>query len=139
VVFIYDPVDGTLDLYAQAQGDKAIKTELQQIFSRVFLHEDLGAEGRGSHSYDLNGLPSEEGVLAPVLACVWRGSGRFRCSRPSDELIPSEAVFGPQPVLWAVIPIAPELSPACCAASAAQASPPLASAVWAEQDLAVVS
>jgi len=71
VVFIYDPVDGTLDLYAQAQGDKELKTELQQIFSRVFLHEDLGAEGRGSHSYDLNGLKRpfafptdpEDGVL----------------------------------------------------------------------------
>jgi len=56
VVFIYDPQDGTLDLYAQAQGDKELKTELQQIFARVFLHEDLSAEGRGSRSYELNGL-----------------------------------------------------------------------------------
>jgi hypothetical protein len=54
VIFIYDPVDGTLDLYAQ--GDKSIKEDLQQIFARAILHEELGEENRKSVPYELNGL-----------------------------------------------------------------------------------
>ena len=60
VVFIYDPVDGTLDLHTQAEGDKQFKTELQQVFSRAFLHEELPPQTRGSHSYELNGLKSRD-------------------------------------------------------------------------------
>jgi len=60
VVFIYDPVDGTLDLHTQAQGDKQLKAELQQVFSRAFLHEELPPQSRGSHSYELNGLKSRD-------------------------------------------------------------------------------
>lgn len=54
VVFVYDPVDGTLDLYAQ--GDKNLKQDLQKLFSRAILHEELGEENRNSHPYELNGL-----------------------------------------------------------------------------------
>ena len=54
MVFIYDPVDGTLDLYAQ--GDKNLKQDLQKLFSRAILHEELGEENRNSHPYELNGL-----------------------------------------------------------------------------------
>ena len=60
VVFICDPVDGTLDLHTQAEGDKQFKTELQQVFSRAFLHEELPPQSRGSHSYELNGLKSRD-------------------------------------------------------------------------------
>jgi hypothetical protein len=58
LVFIYDPEDGTLDLYAP--GDKNLKADLQQIFSRVFLHEELGSETGDSHSYELNGLKQRD-------------------------------------------------------------------------------
>ncbi len=54
IVFVYCEQDGTLDLYAQ--GDKSLVHDLQEIFSRAILHEDLGPENRNSHPYDLNGL-----------------------------------------------------------------------------------
>lgn len=54
VVFIYDPVDGTLDLYAQ--GDKKLKQDLQTLFARAILHEEIGEENRNSIPYDLSGL-----------------------------------------------------------------------------------
>lgn len=54
VVYIYDPEAGTLDLYVP--GDKKIVADLQQLFGRAILHEELGEEKRTSAPYDLNGL-----------------------------------------------------------------------------------
>lgn len=54
VIFIYDPVDGTLDLYAQ--GDKNLKQDLQKLFARAILHEEIGEETRNSQPYELNRL-----------------------------------------------------------------------------------
>ena len=54
VVFVYDPVDGTLDLYAQ--GDKTLKQDLQKLFGRAILHEEIGEETKNSVAYELNGL-----------------------------------------------------------------------------------
>ena len=54
VVFVYDPADGTLDLYAQ--GDKNLKQDLQKLFARAILQEDLGEENRNSVPYVLDGL-----------------------------------------------------------------------------------
>lgn len=54
VIYIYDPVDGTLDLYAQ--GGKDIKKDLQELFARTILHEDLGKEDGDSRPYELNRL-----------------------------------------------------------------------------------
>lgn len=63
VIFVYDPVDGVLDLYAQ--GGKDIKQDLQELFARTILHEDLGQEDRASQPYDLNGL-KKRGVAFPT-------------------------------------------------------------------------
>jgi hypothetical protein len=57
-VFVYDPEDGTLDLYAP--GDKEIKQNLQEIFARVILQVDLGPENPHSHTYDLSKLKSRD-------------------------------------------------------------------------------
>jgi len=58
VIYIYDPVDGTLDLYAQ--GGKEIKKDLQELFGRTILHEDLGEEDDDSRPYELNGLKNRD-------------------------------------------------------------------------------
>lgn len=54
VIYVYDPLDGTLDLYVQ--GDKNIKRDLQELFARTILHEDIGEENSKSTPYELNGL-----------------------------------------------------------------------------------
>jgi len=54
VVYVYDPDDGTLDLYAQ--GGKDIKKDLQELFARTVLHEELGEEDSNSQPYELNPL-----------------------------------------------------------------------------------
>ena len=54
VVFLYDPVDGTLDLYAQ--GGKEVQIALQTIFCRELMGQELPPEAPTSHPYELNGL-----------------------------------------------------------------------------------
>ncbi|RJP18953.1 MAG: hypothetical protein C4529_11865 [Deltaproteobacteria bacterium] len=54
VVYIYYPEDSALDLYVQ--GDKNVVRDLQELFSRAILHEELGEETRNSVPYELNGL-----------------------------------------------------------------------------------
>jgi len=54
VVFLYDPVNGTLDLYAQ--GGKEVQTALQTIFCRELMEQELLPETPNSHPYELNGL-----------------------------------------------------------------------------------
>jgi hypothetical protein len=54
VIYVYDPEDGTLDLYVQ--GDKSLRRDLQELFGRAILKADLGEEKRDSVPYDLNGL-----------------------------------------------------------------------------------
>lgn len=54
VIYIYDPLDGTLELFAQ--GDKKIKSHLQQIFGRTILHTELGEESAADAPYSLEGL-----------------------------------------------------------------------------------
>lgn len=54
VVYIYHPDDGALDLYVQ--GDKKVVRDLQELFGRAILHEELGEETKNSTPYDLNGL-----------------------------------------------------------------------------------
>ena len=69
LVFIYDPVDGTLDVYAP--GSKQLKIDLQPIFCSAFLKQELDSEPRGAHSYELNPLKErfpfptdpEDGIL----------------------------------------------------------------------------
>lgn len=58
VIYIYDPVDGTLDLYAQ--GGKDIKKDLQELFARTILHEELGEEDDDARPYELNGLKKRD-------------------------------------------------------------------------------
>jgi hypothetical protein len=52
VVFIFDPHDGDLDLFVR--GDKNVVKDLQTIFGRTILHEELGEEDRKSVPYDLS-------------------------------------------------------------------------------------
>jgi len=54
VIFVYDAIDGTLDLYVR--GDKSIVHDLQELFGRVILQEELGQENRNSVPYSLNAL-----------------------------------------------------------------------------------
>lgn len=54
VIYVYDPEDGALDLYVR--GDRKIVRDLQELFGRAILHEELGEEARDSALYDLNGL-----------------------------------------------------------------------------------
>ena len=52
----FDPVDGTLDLYAR--GGKPVREALQTIFCRALLVQELPPESPNSHPYELNGLKS---------------------------------------------------------------------------------
>jgi hypothetical protein len=54
VIYIFDPDDGALSLYVQ--GDKKIVRDLQELFGRTILHEELGEETKNSTPYDLNCL-----------------------------------------------------------------------------------
>jgi hypothetical protein len=54
VVFVYDPQDGVLDLFAK--GDRQLKADLQQIFCLVILGESVGPEQPRRLAYELNGL-----------------------------------------------------------------------------------
>ena len=58
IVFLFDPVDGTLDLYAKGGGD--VQKDLQTIFCRALLGQELPPELPRSHPYELNGLKSRE-------------------------------------------------------------------------------
>ena len=62
VIFVYDPTDGTLDLYSQ--GDKHLRNDLMRIFCRVVLGEELPPEVPGRPPYDLNGLKSRDFAFA---------------------------------------------------------------------------
>lgn len=54
VIYVYDAEDGTLELYVR--GDKKIVADLQELFGRAILHEELGAEARDAAAYELDGL-----------------------------------------------------------------------------------
>ncbi len=56
LVFIFDPIDGTLDLFAQ--GGREVQEELQTIFCRGMLGHELPPEIPNRHPYELNGLKS---------------------------------------------------------------------------------
>lgn len=61
IVFLFDPVDGTLDVYAQ--GGKEVQESLQTIFCRTLLHQELPPESPLGNPYELNGLKSRDFVL----------------------------------------------------------------------------
>jgi hypothetical protein len=52
VIYVYDPVEGALELYAR--GKRELKEDLQKIFSRSILHENLPREDRNAPPYELN-------------------------------------------------------------------------------------
>jgi len=64
VVFVYDPIDGALELFAR--GDKKLKEELQVLFGRIILHEEIGPEKRNSNPYDLSGLKGRDFRIKPL-------------------------------------------------------------------------
>lgn len=61
IVFLFDPVDGTLDVYAQ--GGKEVQESLQTIFCRTLLRQELPPESPLGNPYELNGLKSRDFVL----------------------------------------------------------------------------
>lgn len=58
IVFLFDPVDGTLDIYAQ--GGKVVHESLQTIFCRTLLEQELPDESPLGHPYELNGLKARD-------------------------------------------------------------------------------
>jgi hypothetical protein len=58
IVFLFDPVDGTLDVYAQ--GGRGVQESLQTIFCRTLLHQELPSETPLGNPYELNGLKSRD-------------------------------------------------------------------------------
>jgi hypothetical protein len=58
IVFLFDPIDGTLDVYAQ--GGKEVQESLQTIFCRTLLLQELPPESPLGHPYELNSLKSRE-------------------------------------------------------------------------------
>lgn len=63
IVFVYDENEGTLDLFVQ--GDKKVRQDLQKLFSRIILHEELGEENAASAPYQLNVL-KQRGFAFPT-------------------------------------------------------------------------
>lgn len=58
VVFIFDPEDGRLDIFAK--GGKEVHEALQTLFCRSLLGQELPPESPNSHPYELNGLESRD-------------------------------------------------------------------------------
>jgi hypothetical protein len=54
VIFVFDPVDGALDVYAD--GEVKVKRELQALFGQVMLGVELGPEMASRQPFRLNGL-----------------------------------------------------------------------------------
>ena len=54
VVFVFDPLTGTIDLHAQ--GDRGVRARLLYIFCTVILNENPPPEPAGDHPYELNPL-----------------------------------------------------------------------------------
>jgi len=61
VIFLFDPVDGTLDIYAH--GGKVVQESLQTIFCRTLLGQELPPESPLGHPYELNGLKSRNFLM----------------------------------------------------------------------------
>jgi hypothetical protein len=103
VIFVYDPTDGTLDLYVR--GDKKIVRDMQELFGRTILHEELGEENRNSVPYHLNVLKQRDfsfptdpadGVLevkVPSLRLSVVGNRRKRITFETDPKEPKGAVY----------------------------------------------
>jgi hypothetical protein len=58
VIFAYNEGSGTLDLFVQ--GDKKIRREMEAIFCRLILKEELPAEEPDASPFELNGLGSRD-------------------------------------------------------------------------------
>lgn len=61
VIFLFDPVDGNLDVYAH--GGKVVQESLQTIFCRTLKGQELSLESPHRHPYELNGLKSRDYLL----------------------------------------------------------------------------
>jgi hypothetical protein len=58
VIFAYNEASGALDLFVQ--GDKKLRREMEAIFSRLILKEELPAEEPDASPFELNGLRSRD-------------------------------------------------------------------------------
>jgi hypothetical protein len=103
VIYIYDPEDGTLDLYVQ--GDKELRRDLQELFGRAILNEELGEEKRNSAPYDLNGLKRRDfsfptdpadrvrGVKVTAMRLSLLGKPRKRITFENGPKDPKEGIY----------------------------------------------
>lgn len=103
VIYVYDAIDATLDLYVR--GDKSIVHDLQELFGRVVLQEELGPETRNSVPYNLNVLkdrgfsfptePSDRVVQVKVSALRFSliGNPRKRITFESDPKDSPGAIY----------------------------------------------
>ncbi len=55
VIYVYDPEDGALELYVR--GDKKLVSDLQELFGRAILHEELGEETRDAVAFTAGVIP----------------------------------------------------------------------------------
>jgi len=58
VIFAYNEGSGALDLFVQ--GDKKVRREMETLFSRLILKEELRAEDPTANPFELNGLRSPD-------------------------------------------------------------------------------
>lgn len=58
VIFAYNEASGTLDLFVQ--GDKDLRRDIEEIFARLILKEELPTESAARQPYELNGLRSRD-------------------------------------------------------------------------------
>lgn len=103
IIYVFDSQDGTLDLYVR--GDKNIVRDLQELFGRTILHEELGEVKPGSDPYKLNALkhrdfsfPTEpgdrvKGVKVTAMRLSLVGNPRKRITFEIGPKDPKESIY----------------------------------------------
>lgn len=103
VIYIYDSEGGTLDLYVQ--GGKELVRDLQKLFGRAILGEELGEEKRDSVPYNLNGLKRRDfsfstepadrvkGVKVTAMRLSLLGNPRKRITFESGPKDPKAGIY----------------------------------------------
>ncbi len=103
VVFVYDPATPTLETYYQ--GGKETRQDLEQIFGRVILHEELAEIGKDQRVYNLNAFKRRdmnfvydpswgiEDVRVKMLRLSLIGGGKRRITLEADPSDGRAAIY----------------------------------------------